>query len=186
LLASVARRSRRGRPKTDIAKSSSLIPASGDQDHAISLVRTSTARLATPARPSHPVSHVGDDWPNAPPGGLRTRGYKHSFLKNGSLIFARPAENSNQPESACEIGFLARTILARRVGQAFAGSSNLFRRATSQIDARTRGRNIRVAVGALSPASAARFRHSTRRGIGPYATAPSRCDASPSTSTLSR
>lgn len=30
------------------------------------------------------------------------------------------------------------------------------------------------------------FRHSTRRGIGPYATVPSRCDASPSMSTLSR
>src|SRR6185437_4032061 len=43
-----------------------LIPASGDRDRTISLVRTGHARLSRPARPSHPVSNVCGDWPNAP------------------------------------------------------------------------------------------------------------------------
>src|ERR1700722_13896462 len=47
-----------------------------------------------------------------------------------------------------------------------------------QFYASVRCGNIRVALGALLLASAARFRHSTRRSIGPYATVPSRCDAS--------
>jgi hypothetical protein len=35
-----------------------LIPASGNLDHAALLVRAGFARLATPSRPSHPVSNV--------------------------------------------------------------------------------------------------------------------------------
>jgi hypothetical protein len=46
-----------------------LIPASGDQDHAISLVRPRIARLATQRRPSHPASNVRDGRDTSPPEG---------------------------------------------------------------------------------------------------------------------
>ena len=38
-----------------------LIPASGNQDHTISLVRRGISRRATPPRPSHPALNVRDD-----------------------------------------------------------------------------------------------------------------------------
>jgi len=47
--------------RADIAIPANLIPASGDQDHAISLVRIGRIRLTQPARPSHPASNVRDD-----------------------------------------------------------------------------------------------------------------------------
>src|SRR5689334_23992802 len=46
-----------------------VIPASGDQDHAISLVRRRVARLATQRRPSHPASNVRDGRDTSPPEG---------------------------------------------------------------------------------------------------------------------
>jgi hypothetical protein len=65
-----------------------LIPASGDQDHAISLVRnisrTSGDRIASIASP-HPTSVTIAIRPSC---GSGMREYNHIFLKNGSKIFA--------------------------------------------------------------------------------------------------
>jgi hypothetical protein len=74
-------------------------------------VRFAPARCARPMRPSHPVSHVGSDWPNAPPGGIRIGGIKHTFLKNGSKIFPLATEICNPLETPHENSTLARAIL---------------------------------------------------------------------------
>src|ERR1700761_2299088 len=62
------------------------VGGSGPHDFA---VRIGRARLALPLRPSHPASHVRDDWPKRPSRGGGTRGDKHNFRKNGSKIFGR-------------------------------------------------------------------------------------------------
>jgi hypothetical protein len=68
-------------------KLASLISASGDQDHAASLVRADIARQAKPARPSHPIPTfvaIGQTPLQVEAG---RAGSKHEFLKNGSSIF---------------------------------------------------------------------------------------------------
>jgi hypothetical protein len=83
-----------------------LIPASGDQDHTILPSAPNAARLATPARPSHPVPTSVAIGQTPLSGRIRMRGDKHIFRKNGRGILGPKAESSNHHDSACEIGFL--------------------------------------------------------------------------------
>jgi hypothetical protein len=50
-------------------------------------VRTDAARLATPARPSHPRLTFGDDWPKRPLHRGGTAAADHIFPKNGRKTF---------------------------------------------------------------------------------------------------
>src|SRR5262249_9354834 len=82
----------------------SLIPASGDQDDTTSPSALRAARLATKARPSHPAPTFAAIGQTPLSSGIRTRRYKHIFLKNGSEIFDHQAEKPHQIERPAEIG----------------------------------------------------------------------------------
>ena len=72
-----------------LAKISSqdLIPASGDQDHTISLVRSPRSSCEA-TRPPHPASHARDDWPKRPSWWNQDGGMKAYFSEKRKRNFA--------------------------------------------------------------------------------------------------
>jgi hypothetical protein len=69
-----------------------LIPASGDQDHTISLVRIGAARLATPPRPSHPASRFVTIGRNVPldEGGMVKDKSQFLIISNQNIFTPKP------------------------------------------------------------------------------------------------
>jgi hypothetical protein len=83
-------------------------------------VRTRIVRLLIRYASTAPCSTFRDDWPQRPSWWNRMGAVNHEFLKNGSIIFLRPADSSNQLDPARKIRRSARPNLRRstRAGKA--------------------------------------------------------------------
>ena len=156
---------------------------------------------AAGARRNQPniLSTLGSDWANLPDAGDGDKSEKALCFSPSQIAELMPLQGDAPPlprrlpsatrgarsqvVAALPIGACRRRQHDSATAKEYCPSSSAAAR-HSQFYARARRRNIRLAVGALSLASV--VRRSTRRGIGPYATVPSRCDASPSIDTLSR
>jgi hypothetical protein len=83
-----------------------LIPASGDRNHTISLVRFGAARLAALSASTATRPTFRDDRPERPSQWGGMAGVKHDFPKNGRKIFLREGldETSDNTKVICPSG----------------------------------------------------------------------------------